>query len=128
LNWYLDSSAILKLVVDESESSAMRNIFNDRCATSVISRIEVIRNIRRIDISALASAQEILGRISTIPLNESALRTAEAITASTNLKSLDCIHIGSMISSPIPLQGIITYDKAMAANAEILGINVLSPK
>jgi predicted nucleic acid-binding protein len=127
LNWYLDSSAILKLVVDESESSAMRNIFNDRCATSVISRIEVIRNIRRIDISALASAQEILGRISTIPLNESALRTAEAITASTNLKSLDCIHIGSMISSPIPLQGIITYDKAMAANAEILGIKVLSP-
>ena len=127
MSWYLDSSAILKLIIDESESAAMRNVFNDRCATSVIARIEVVRNIRRVEPAALASAQEILGRIAMIPLNESALKTAEAITASTNLKSLDCIHIGSMISSPIPLQGIITYDKAMAANAEILGIKVLSP-
>ena len=98
MSWYLDSSAILKLIIDESESVAMRNIFDDHCLTSVISRIEVVRNIRRVEPAALASAQEILGRIAMIPLNESTLKTAEAITTSTNLKSLDCIHIASMIT------------------------------
>lgn len=127
MSWYLDSSAILKLIIDESESVAMRNIFDDHCLTSVISRIEVVRNIRRVEPAALASAQEILGRIAMIPLNESTLKTAEAITTSTNLKSLDCIHIASMITSATPLLGIITYDKAMITSAEILGIKVLSP-
>ena len=105
----------------------MRNIFDDHCLTSVISRIEVVRNIRRVEPAALASAKEILGRIAMIPLNESTLKTAEAITTSTNLKSLDCIHIASMITSATPLLGIITYDKAMITSAEILGIKVLSP-
>jgi len=128
LSWYLDSSAILKLIIDESESVAMRNIFDDRCLTSVISRIEVIRNIRRIDPLALSAAQNILSRISMLPMNDVVLKTAETITATTSLKSLDCIHIASMITSATPLLGIITYDKAMAANAETLGIKVLNPK
>jgi predicted nucleic acid-binding protein len=123
----LDSSAILKLIIDEPESAAMRNIFNERSMTSVISRLEVVRNIRRLDPLALGAAQNILSRISMLPISEVVLKTAETITATTSLKSLDCIHIASMITSPIPLQGIITYDKAMATNAEILGIKVLSP-
>ena len=128
MSWYLDSSAILKLIIDESESVAMRNIFDERAMTSVISRIEVIRNIRRIDPLALSAAQNILSRISMLPMNDVVLRTAETITATASLKSLDCIHVASMITSATPLLGIITYDKAMAANAEVLGIKVLSPK
>ena len=128
MSWYLDSSAILKLIIDEPESAAMRNIFNERSMTSVISRLEVVRNIRRLDPLALGAAQNILSRISMLPISEVVLKTAETITATTSLKSLDCIHIASMITSATPLLGIITYDKAMGANAEILGIQVLNPR
>ena len=127
MSWYIDSSAILKLLIFEKESTVLAQFLDVPVKTSAISRVEVIRSLNRISPEKIAEGQAALYRFEMIPVSSSILSLAENFPAVITLKSLDAIHVASVVFLNKTIRGLITYDKAMIKNAKELGIKVVSP-
>lgn len=127
MSWYIDSSAILKLLISEKESIALVAFLDAPVKTSIISRVEVIRSLNRISPEKIAEGQVALSRFEMTPVSSPILMLAENFPVSITLKSLDAIHVATVIFLDKLVEGIITYDKAMIKNAKELGIKVVSP-
>jgi len=52
---------------------------------------------------------------------------AENFAPEITLRTLDAIHVATVMSLEGTIEGLITYDKQMVRNAQLLGIKVLSP-
>ena len=127
MSWYIDSSAILKLLISEKESIALAAFLDAPVKTSVISRVEVICSLNRISPEKIAEGQAALSRFEMTPVSSPILMLAENFPVSITLKSLDAIHVATVIFLNKSVKGIITYDKQMIKNAKELGIKVVSP-
>jgi len=127
LSWYLDSSAILKLLIAEKESAALTNFINFTIESSVLTKVEVIRALNKIAPEKTADAKEILAGIDVTPLNSAVLSIAEHFNSSITLRSLDALHVATVIFLEKTVEGLLTYDKQMIANAKLLGIKTISP-
>ena len=127
MSYYLDSSAILKIIFQEDESAALAKFITEPAITSSISRVEVLRTVQRIDHSRVQLAQSELAKINIVEPIPSILTIAENFSHEVTLRSLDAIHIATLIFLSSATRGLITYDKLMAKNAEQLGLIVLAP-
>jgi len=127
LSYYLDSSAILKIIFKEDESAALVKCITEPGITSSISRVEVLRTVQRIDPSRVQLAQSELAKINIVEPIPSILTIAENFSHEVTLRSLDAIHVATLIFLSSATRGLITYDKLMAKNAEQLGLTVLAP-
>jgi uncharacterized protein len=81
---YLDTSALVKLVVAEPESAALRSFLTRTPSagrfTSALARTELIRAIaRRGSVEAVAHARRVLAKLDLVPLNSRLLDTAATI-------------------------------------------------
>ena len=127
MSWYLDSSAILKLVFDEKERGALLRIIKSPSTSSRISKLEVRRTVNRLAPSRLDEAGLELEKINLYPVSTLVLAVAENFSRDITLRSLDAIHVATVISLGHVVQGLISYDKQMIANATLLGVKVISP-
>ena len=127
MSWYLDSSAILKLLIAEKESAALTDFINFTIKSSVLTRVEVIRTLHKIAPEKTADANEILTGIDVTPLNSAVLNIAENFISSITLRSLDALHVATVLFLEKTVEGLLTYDKQMIANAKLLGIKTISP-
>jgi predicted nucleic acid-binding protein len=125
--WFLDSSAILKLIVDEPESKILRRYVPASKITSRISRIEVLRNVHRIDPKKVARAKTKLDGIFYVEVNQGVLQNAEDIAIALGTKSLDSIQAGSALFIKDSIDGVISYDKNLNRALTQLGIYSISP-
>jgi len=125
---YLDSSALVKLVVAEAESQALGAYLSDHPAriSSALARVEVIRAVRPHGPRAVARARQLLARIALLHLDDALLDTAAALEGD-HLRSLDAIHIASAQTVTSGLASLVTYDRRMAAAAKSIGLSVASP-
>ncbi|MDQ6893739.1 MAG: type II toxin-antitoxin system VapC family toxin [Acidobacteriota bacterium] len=127
---YLDSSAILKLVVDEPESAALLSViesFPDR-ASSALARVEVHRAVRRSGgtRNEVRRASEVLARIALISVDDDVLTRAAELEPG-ELRSLDAIHLATALSLGKQLGALAVYDRRLAASAKRLRLRVVSP-
>ena len=127
MSWYIDSSAILKLLIAEKESAALTGFIDVTLKSSVLTRVEVIRSLHRISPEKIYDATVILAGVDLTPLNPFILDIAENFAPAITLKSLDAIHVATTIFLNTTVTGIITYDRQMIANAKMLGVHVISP-
>jgi predicted nucleic acid-binding protein len=127
LSWYLDSSAVLKLLIAEKESVALTDYINFTIKSSALTRVEVIRVLLKIAPERVADAKAILAGIDVTPVNSAVLNTAENFNPSITLRSLDALHVATVLFLEKTVKGLITYDKQMITNAKELGIKVISP-
>lgn len=127
MSYYLDSSAILKIIFKEDESSALVKFITEPAITSSISRVEVLRTVARIDPTRAHLAQNELAKINIVEPIPSILTIAENFSPEVTLRSLDAIHVATLIFLSTAVRGLITYDKLMTKNAEQLGLTVLAP-
>lgn len=95
--------------------------------SSELTRLEVKRTVYRINPKDITLASEELSRINFVSISNLVLGVAESFTSSVTLATLNAIHVATAITLGKGIEGIITYDKEMAANAKKMGINVLSP-
>jgi uncharacterized protein len=126
---YLDSSAIVKLVVREPESAALRDFLRshrDRISCS-LARTEVPRAIRHLGSAALRRARLVLDRIHLIRLDDSLLDAAAMLDVRV-LRSLDAIYLAAAERVAADLEVVVTYDQRMAEAAEALGFVVQAPR
>ena len=94
---YLDSSALVKLVVREAESDALFEFLSDfpRRISSILAATEVPRAVRRLpDVSSalLSRAGQVLEHIEQIELSP-ALAAAAATLEPPLLRALDALHL-----------------------------------
>lgn len=126
---YLDSSAIVKLAVRETESDAVRTYLRRRrpLISSALARTEVLRSVLPGGEEALAAARRVLERIELVRVNDRILNQAGSLLPLA-LRSLDAIHLATADRLRNELSGIVTYDVRMADAARALGLRVQSPK
>ena len=125
--WYIDSSAILKLIKPEKESAALIKRLPSLLITSRISRVEVARTIISYEPDLLDVTYDVLADIQMIPVEDAIVTIAENLPQFIDLRSLDSLHMASALAIKNVLKGIITYDKEMVIAAEALGFKTLSP-
>lgn len=128
---YLDTSALVKLVVREVESNALREYLatfaDDPKFTAALSRTELIRAVARSTASdALTHAHRLLTRLDMVALNHRLLDQA-ATLGPPELRTLDSIHLAAAKTAPA-LRALITYDIRLAEAAEAIGMRVVAPE
>ena len=125
---YLDSSALVKLVVLEPESRALRAYLRGepQRVSCGLARTEVLRAVRPVGPAAIAAARRLLQRIDLIRLDD-ALFDAAGMLEPVGLGSLDAVHLAAAhLVAPV-LRAIVTYDRRMAEGAGALGFAVVAP-
>jgi predicted nucleic acid-binding protein len=125
---YLDSSAIVKLVVAEAESRALADYLRDHPSrvSCALARVEVIRAVRPHGTAAVGRAGQLLARISLLRLDD-VLLDAAADLEGTTLRSLDAIHLAAARAFGDELAEVVTYDRRMADAAHGFGLAVSAP-
>jgi predicted nucleic acid-binding protein len=127
---YLDSSAIVKLVLPEHETRALvqRLGHDPEVLSSTLARVEVPRALRRIKATPRAwrQAELVLERIALIRVDEAVIDRAAEI-GPADLRTLDAIHLATALGIGEKLDGIVTYDSRQAKAAQQAGLPVLSP-
>ncbi|MDX6645724.1 MAG: uncharacterized protein QOK40_1451 [Miltoncostaeaceae bacterium] len=125
---YLDSSAIVKLIVAEPESAALRRYLRVRrpLVSSALARAEVARALLAFGDQALRRSQDVLGRIELIRISDRILAAAGALLPS-ELRTLDAIHLATAQQLGSDLARIVTYDERMRAAAAAVGARVAAP-
>jgi uncharacterized protein len=128
LTVYLDTSALVKLVVVEKESRALRILLRQEpeqfsCA---IARTELLRAVHRGGSAAIEDARRVLRNIHLIGLGD-ALLDAAGVLEPAKTRSLDAIHLAAAALIAPELTALVTYDKRMAEAAALLGFSVVSP-
>jgi uncharacterized protein len=125
---YLDSSAIVKLVVAEPESAALRRYLRRRrpLVTSALAQTEVARALLPLGPAAVRRGQEALRRLELIRVSDRILADAGTMMPA-ELRSLDAIHLATMQQLGAGLARVVTYDDRMSGAAAVLGRSVVAP-
>ncbi|MEU7896226.1 type II toxin-antitoxin system VapC family toxin [Nonomuraea sp. NPDC049152] len=141
---YLDSCALVKLVLSEKETAALDRFLSQRRSemiTSELALTEVIRVVRRscysdqreltVDSTVLhdrlALTADLLDRVDLIAVNRDRLIKAATFTNDPFVGTLDAIHLVSAQLIQTALKAFITYDKALSRAATQAGLPVVQP-
>lgn len=127
---YLDSSALIKLVVEEAESAALRQWLQARpdatWYTSALAEVEVLRAVGRVQADALDAARAVLELVVQLEIDED-IRRAAAILPPTGLRSLDAIHLSTALLLRDEIEAFLAYDVKLSAACEHAGVTVEAP-
>ncbi|MCB9427771.1 MAG: type II toxin-antitoxin system VapC family toxin [Actinobacteria bacterium] len=125
--WYLDTSAALKLLIEEPESPALAQTVDreqpDLVAGWVL-ETELRRAAQRLPALGMDVVSEFLAGVSLYEMPGSLFREAGILPGET-LRSVDALHLAVAVRIGVDL--VLTYDVRMADSARLLGLPVLSP-
>ncbi len=125
--FYLDTSALVKLVAAEKESKDLRDFVGDHeLVSSLIARIELIRAVARKHERMIERAEDVLSDVSYIAVNHVTTGAAAWIQPWT-LRSQDALHVASALRVRPALEALVTYDRRMVDAGRTAGLPVASP-
>lgn len=125
---YLDSSAIVKLVVRERETAALSEHISRRTTlvSSAIAVTEVLRAVMDHGDAAGRTAVALLQRLELLRISDRILIDAGRLQPA-GLRSLDAIHLASALAFGDSLQQMICYDLRLTEASRAAGLSVDSP-
>lgn len=127
--YYLDTSAAVKLVVEEPGSKALRTWLGKARSPIVSSdllRTELLRATRRGAPDQMQQARAVLDSVVLVTLSTALCERAGDLQPDL-LRSLDALHLAAALDLGDDLDGIVTYDDGLASAADALGIPVVAP-
>lgn len=127
--YYLDTSALVKLVVAEPESPALHAWAIEAERTPVCSdlvRTELVRAVRLAAPDRSTQARELLLSLTLLSATSAILDRAAVLEPRT-LRSLDSIHIATAMELGDDLDSVVTYDHRMVDGCRALGLHTSSP-
>ncbi len=132
--FYADASALVKLLREEAETSALRAFLEGAdLVSSELILTEIPRAVRRaaaydralpLDL-LLERAGELVDAVALRPLDRALLAGAGAI-AEPALRALDAVHVVSAVHLA-PIEAFVTYDERQAAAARLAGLRTMAP-
>jgi uncharacterized protein len=132
--FYLDASALVKLVREEPESTGLRAYLDEAdLVSSELILTEVPRAIRRAaahdpTIPAdllIERTAELLEAVALLPLDRPLLAAAGALSEPA-LRALDAIHVAAAIDLS-PIDAFVSYDERQSAAARLAGLRTAAP-
>jgi len=127
---YLDSSALVKLILVEAESAGLREWLAENSeqpmVSSTLHRAEVARAVWRYEPAALGQCYRLMRRVQQLGMSADILDTAGTIPPQI-LRSGDAIHLASALSIKHYLTAFVAYDKKLLAAADGIGLPTASP-
>ena len=127
---YLDSSALVKLVLGEAESLQLMVFLAEypERVTSVVAAIEVRRAVRRVssDDLFLERADQVLEGVHQLPIDDKTVQLAGELPPSS-LRTLDALHLAAAASLGTSLAGMVVYDHRLGEAARQQGLPVFAP-
>jgi predicted nucleic acid-binding protein len=132
--FYVDASAVVKTVLDEEGTDAVRAyLAGAQLASSELLLTEVPRALRRAAAenpalsleSLLQRAAEQIDLVSLRPVDD-ALLIGAGLLAEPVLRSLDAIHVVTALDA-YPIDAFVSYDERQAAVARLVGLRTMAP-
>jgi uncharacterized protein len=125
---YADSSALVKLVVEEAETAALELYIAEREPLITTSRIAVVEIARALVTADLerdnrSEAERLLRSYFLIDVSGPILDDAAGLT--TSVRSLDAIHLAS--ARHVGPDEVLVYDRRLARAAADLGFVIAQP-
>ena len=132
MSLYVDTSALLKLYVDEAESDACEAAL-EGAPTWVTGRhtlVETRRNLARLlEGEAHRDAVEAFAvdwrRFEVIELDVVVCEAAAELAERTGVRTLDALHLGAALVAEV--ETLMTYDQRLAEGARVEGLAVSAP-
>ena len=127
--FYIDTSALVKLVVREPETHGLRDWLAETPrdpATCDLARTELLRAVRRVAPDLLVQARMVLDLVTITDVTTAVFEAAGRLDPAI-LRTLDAIHVAAALDLGDDLEGMVTYDERLAQAAEQNGIRVSSP-
>jgi predicted nucleic acid-binding protein len=126
--WYIDSSAIVRLVASESETPALSTFLAGRrpLISSALATTEVHRAVLPLGDEFGRQATNVLARIELVRVSDEVLEDAGRLMP-PKLRSLDAIHLATAALFGSTLSGLITYDDRMLDAGQSFGWSVFAP-
>ncbi len=126
--YYLDSSVAVRILLGHSIEAARwfdETLDSEDCSiiSSRLLRTELTRVLRREKLP-VALRDNILDFVGTIPMSDLILAEADAILP--HIKTLDAIHLASLIHTGIDAV-VVTHDEVMKSVATIIGFETFDP-
>ncbi|EGD56283.1 type II toxin-antitoxin system VapC family toxin [Gordonia neofelifaecis] len=130
---YLDTSALVKLLVAEAESADLVSWLDtqvnsgENLVSGDLARVEVMRTVARLDEPGLLDdARMMLDGLDSIPTSETVVDEATVIGPST-LRSVDAIHLAAASQLGSALTAFVAYDVRLHDAAAELGLPASAP-
>jgi predicted nucleic acid-binding protein len=132
--FYADASALVKLVLHEPESRALRAFIADAdLVSSDLILTEIPRAVRHaVDDHPDLPLEPMLERVGALveaialrPVDRPLLAAAGALEEPA-LRALDAIHVASAVDLQ-PIETFVTYDERQAAAARLAGLRTIAP-
>jgi predicted nucleic acid-binding protein len=129
--YYADTSAVIKLLVEETHSKAFAAFYDAQVdaewVSSALLRIEVTRAVARVMPALLPDAHDLLLAFSSIAMDDDIVEAAMN-EPDRSLRSLDAIHLATARILGPELDAFVTYDGRLAKAAEDAGLVTLAPE
>jgi len=129
--YYIDTSAAIKLLVEETHSAAFAAFYDAATdaewVSSALLRIEIIRAVARAKPVLLPDARDLLLAFSYITIDDEIVEAAMD-EPDRSLRSLDAIHLATARLLGPDLDAIVTYDDRLAKAASDAGLVTASPQ
>ncbi len=126
---YLDSSALIKLIFEEAETSSLADFLDawPARASSSLASVEVLRTAQLVDDDAVTRhARHMLAHVHLVRPDDVLLAAATRLEP-RSLRALDAIHLATALSLGAELAGVVVYDRRLAAAARQAGLTVWAP-
>ncbi len=127
--YYFDTSALVKLVVAEPETAALRAWLTEADRGPVacdLVRTELMRAVRRSAPDRVGRARQVLDGVTLCEVTSAVFEAAGRLDPVT-LRSLDAIHLASALDLGDDIEGFVTYDARLAESATAFGLSVVAP-
>lgn len=128
--FYIDTSALVKLVVAETETVALRSWLQEtdrELVASDLARTELMRTVRRSVPDRLLQARAVLDSVTLVEVRPSTFEGAGRLDP-VGLRSLEAIHLAAALDLGDDLEALLTYDDRLAEAAIVNGVPVVAPK
>ncbi len=129
--YYADTSAVIKLLAEESHSRAFAAFYDAHAdmewVSSALLRIEVTRAVTRAMPAVLPDARDLLSAFSYIGMDDEVVEGAMN-EPDSGLRSLDAIHLATARILREDLAAIVSYDDRLLKAAADAGLGTESPR
>ncbi len=125
---YVDSSALVKLIVDEPETDALRLYLNSAgpLTSSILATVEVARAVARMAPDSTSEMAALLDALVVVAFDARIAARAAALDPAS-LRTLDAIHLATALELVDELTAFVTYDDRLSAAARDIGLPVVAP-
>ena len=130
--FYLDTSAVMKLLRKEKETPALvswhTGLLHEphRLVSSDLIRTELMLAGSRDRVDPL-DVRRVVNSLSLLRVTSTLCESAGRVSG-MGLRSLDTLHLASALSLVESLEAVVSYNKRMVEAAGVLGIAVMSPR